>query len=76
LVLFIVQAEIPDEKDRLMEQFLAIRLFVHGLSCVDQYVVKKMVELLLRYLQFAKHLLSEPIVHAEDVVHNLDRCDS
>ena len=47
LVLLIVQTEVPDEQYGLVKELLAVFLLVRGLCCVEEDVVKEVVQLLL-----------------------------
>ena len=67
-----MKAEVPDHQNGFMQQLFAVLLFfpcrLHG---VIQDVVDQVVELLLD-LEVAHDLLGEAVVHAEDMINNLD----
>jgi hypothetical protein len=68
LILFVVQTEVTDEQNGLVQQFFAVLLALClGLDCVVEDVVEQVVELFLD-LEVAQDLLSEAVVHAEDMI--------
>ena len=54
-----------------MKKLLTIFLIISCFDCVEQNVVKQMIELLL-YLKITHNLLCKPIVHSVNIVYNLD----
>ena len=71
LVLLVVEAEVSNEEDGLMQELFAVLLIGRGLHRVEEDVVEQVVQLLL-HLIFTHDLLGKSIVHAEDVIYNLD----
>lgn len=75
LILLVMQAEVPNQQNCLMQELFTVLLVLClRAHCVVQNVVEQVVELLLD-LEVAQNLLGEAVVHAEDVIDDLEGGD-
>lgn len=70
LIFLIVHAEVSNEQNGLMEQFLAVLLVQGCLHRVEKNVIEEVIELLLNLI-LTHNLLCEAVVHAENMVDDL-----